>query len=130
VLNRVNLLMEPNTVRWSGAELGEQISQIEAEIEELAEIIESCRKLILVAKVAIAAGGVLILAITVGVIRFDPTVMIGAIAAVIGGTVVFGSNTSTLKQTTTTMEAAKARRAELIMNLRADGGTLQTTWSS
>jgi hypothetical protein len=122
--------MEPNTVRWSGAELREQISQIEAEIEELAEIIESCRKLILVAKVAIAAGGVLILAITVGVIRFDPTVMIGAIAAVIGGTVVFGSNTSTLKQTTTTMEAAKARRAELIMNLRADGGTLQTTWSS
>jgi len=122
--------MEPNTVRWSGAELREQISQIEAEIEELAEIIESCRKLILVAKVAIAAGGVLILAITVGVIRFDPTVMIGAIAAVIGGTVVFGSNTSRLKQTTSTMEAAKARRTELIMNLRADGGTLQTTWSS
>jgi hypothetical protein len=122
--------MEPNTVRWSGAELREQISQIEAEIEELAEIIESCRKLILVAKVAIAAGGALILAITVGVIRFDPTVIIGAIAAVIGGTVVFGSNTSTLKQTTSTMEAAKARRAELIMNLRADGGTLQTTWSS
>jgi hypothetical protein len=125
VLNRVNLLMEPNTVRWGGAELREQISQIEAEIEELAEIIESCRKLILVAKVAIAAGGVLILAITVGVIRFDPTVMIGAIAAVIGGTVVFGSNTSTLKQTTSTMEAAKALRAELTMNLRADGGTLQ-----
>ena len=121
--------MEPNTVRWSGAELREQISQIEAEIEELAEIIESCRKLILVAKVAIAAGGVLMLAITIGLIRFDPTVTIGAIAAVIGGTVVFGSNTSTLKQTTSTMEAAKARRAELIMNLRADGGTLQTTWS-
>src|SRR5262249_4590946 len=122
--------MEPNTVRWSGAELREQISQIEAEIEELAEIIVSCRKLILVAKVAIAAGGVLILAITVGAIRFDPTVTIGAIAAVIGGTVVFGSNTSTLKQTTSIMEAAKARKAELIMNLRADGATRQRTWSS
>src|SRR5258708_31817450 len=107
--------MEPNTVRWSGAELREQISQIEAEIEELAEIIESCRKLILVAKVAIAAGGVLILAITVGVIRFDPTVMIGAIAAVIGGTVVFGSNPRRVKQTIRTIEAAKPRRTARII---------------
>jgi pseudouridine-5'-phosphate glycosidase len=39
--------------------------------------------------------------------------MIGAIAAVIGGTVVLGSNTSTLNQTASAMEAAKARRAEL-----------------
>jgi prefoldin subunit 5 len=109
----------------SAAELREQISQIEAEIEELAEIIESCRKLILIAKAAIIAGGVLILAISVGVIRFDPTVMIGAIAAIIGG-----SNTSTLKQTTSTIEAAKARRAELMMNLGAGSGMLQTTWSS
>jgi hypothetical protein len=104
-----------------GGELHEQIAQIEAEIEELAETIDSCRKLILVAKVTIAAGGVLLLAIIVGLIRFDPTVIIGAIAAVIGGTVIFGSNTSTLKQTIGTMEAAKARRAKLIMNLRADG---------
>jgi hypothetical protein len=64
------------------------------------------------------------------VIRFDPTLMIGAIAAVIGGTVVFGSNTSTLEQTTIAMEAAKARRAKLIMNLGAGGGMLQCTWGN
>src|SRR5262245_20400006 len=97
----------------SSGELREQILQIEAEIEELAERIERCRKIILLAKVAAIAGGVLILAIIIGVIRFDPTVMIGAIAAVIGGTVVFGSNTSTLEETTKSIEAAKARRAEM-----------------
>jgi hypothetical protein len=43
--------------------------------------------------------------------------MIGAIAAVVGGTVVFGSNTSTLKQTTTDMKAAEARRADLISKM-------------
>jgi hypothetical protein len=48
---------------------------------------------------------------------FDSTVMIGALAAVIGGTVVCGSNTSTLKQTMTAMKAAKAHRAGLISRL-------------
>jgi hypothetical protein len=86
---------------------------IEAHIEELADAIERCRKIILISKTAIAAGGTLILAITLGAVRFDHTLMIGAIAAVIGGTVVFGSNTSTLKQITAEIKAAEARRAEI-----------------
>jgi hypothetical protein len=107
-------------------DLHEEILHIEAHIEELADVIESCRKFIFISKVAIAAGGTLILAIIIGAVGFDPTVMIGALAAVIGGTVVCGSNTSTLKQTTTAMKAAEAHRAELIsrMDLRVvgDGG--------
>jgi hypothetical protein len=104
-------------------ELREQILHIEAHIEELADVIEGCRKIIVISKVAIAVGGTLILAITLGAVRFDPTVMIGALAAVIGGTVVFGSNTSTLKQTATAMKAAEAHRAKLIsrMDLRVVG---------
>jgi hypothetical protein len=92
-------------------DLHEEILHIEAHIEELADVIESCRKFILISKVAMAAGGTLILAIIIGAVGFDP-VMIGALAAVIGGTVVCGSNTSTLKQTTTAMKAAEAHRAE------------------
>jgi hypothetical protein len=101
----------------------EQISHIEAHIEELTDIIERCRKIILISKVAIAAGGILILAIIIGAVGFDPTVLIGAIAAVIGGTVVCGSNTSTLKQTMTDMKAAEAHRTELIsrMDLKVVG---------
>ena len=111
-------------------DLHEQILHIEAHIEELTDIIERCRKIILISKAAIAAGGILILAIVVGALGFDPTILIGAIAAVIGGTVVFGSNTSTLKQTVTDMKAAEAHRAELIsrMNLRVvgDGGEVES----
>ena len=104
-------------------DLHEQILHIEAHIEELTDIIERCRKIILISKVAIAAGGILILAIVVGALGFDPTILIGAIAAVIGGTVVFGSNTSTLKQTVTDMKAAEAHRTELIsrMDLKVVG---------
>jgi hypothetical protein len=99
-------------------DLHEQILHIEAHIEELADVIESCRKFILISKAAMAAGGTLILAIIIGAVGFDPTVTIAALAAV-----VCGSNTSTLKQTTTAMKAAEAHRAELIsrMDLRVVG---------
>jgi hypothetical protein len=57
----------------------------------------------------------LILAIIIGAVGFDPTVMTEAIAAVIGGTVIFGSNID--------VKAAEAHRAELIsrMPLRVVG---------
>ena len=63
------------------------------------------------------------MATIIGAVGFDPTILIGAIAAVIGGTVVFGSNTSTLKQTSADMKAAEAHRTELIsrMDLKVVG---------
>ena len=73
-------------------DLHEQILHIEAHIEELTDIIERCRKIILFSKAAVAAGGILILATIIGAVGFDATVLIGAIAAVIGGTLVFGSH--------------------------------------
>ena len=104
-------------------DLHEQVLQIEAHIERLADVIERCRKIILISKAAVVVGGTLILATIIGAIGFDPTIMIGAIATAIGGTVVFGSNMSTLKQTVTNMKAAEAHRTELIgrMDLRVVG---------
>src|SRR5260370_34687709 len=87
-------------------DLHDQISSLEAHIDELTGVIESCRKLILVSKVAIAAGGIWLLAFPFGAIRFDSVAMIGAISAVIRGTVVFGSNTSTSKQAAAAIQAA------------------------
>ena len=101
-------------------DLRDQISSLEAHIDELTELIESCRKAILVSKVVIAAGAIWLLAFTFGAIRFDPMALIGAISAVFGGTVVFGSNRSTSTQAAADIKAAKALRAELIdkINLR------------
>lgn len=96
------------------SDLREEIARLEDEIEERGRTIERCRKIILASKVAVAAGAILIVAMMLGLIAFDPMAMIGAIAAMVGGTVVFGSNTSTLQQTTTAMRAAEAQRAELI----------------
>src|SRR5262249_1295966 len=95
-------------------DLHEQILHIEAHLEELTDTIEGCRKIILISKAAIAAGVIGILAIIAGAVRFDPTVLIGAIAAVVGGMVIVGSNMSTLKQSVTEIKAAETRRAELI----------------
>jgi hypothetical protein len=92
----------------------EQISRLEARIEELAEAIEKCRKVILISKTAIALGAILGLFIMLGVIRIDPMALIGAIAAVIGGTVLLGSNNSTLAEMTAAMKTAETQRAKLI----------------
>ena len=105
------------------AELRDQIARIEADIEQLAEGLDQCRKAMLLSKVAIVAGGALLLAYFLGPIRFDPTILIGAIAAVISGVVLFGSNSSTAKQTMAAMKVAEAQRTELIgmIDLRSVG---------
>jgi hypothetical protein len=98
-----------------------QILRLEDNIEELTEVLERCRKLILISRLAIIAGGICLFVLILGLIRFDAMFMIGAIAAIIGGIVVFGTNTSTSKQTESAIKAAEALRAELIgkINFRA-----------
>jgi hypothetical protein len=49
-------------------------------------------------RIAVAGGGVVLVAI--GAIRFDPSVMGGAVAAVLAGIVAGGSNRSTAKEAT------------------------------
>ena len=109
----------------SDGDLSDQIARIEFDIEQLAETLDGCRKAMLFSKVVITAGGIWILAYFLGAIRFDPTAMIASIAAIIGGVVVFGSNSSTSKQTTAAMKVAETQRAELIdmIDLRAIGAS-------
>src|ERR1700732_103627 len=95
-------------------DLREEIVRLEAEIDELTGVIERSRKVGLIANSAIVVGAMWLLASTVGALSFDPVALISAIAAVIGGIVVFGSNTSTSKQAALGIKAAEARRAELI----------------
>jgi hypothetical protein len=95
-------------------DLRHQIVQLEVEIEQLAETLERCRKAMLISQLAIGAAVIWILAYLVGIVGPVPTAMVGAIAAVIGGVVVFGSNSSTSKRAAAAMKDAETLRAELI----------------
>ena len=92
----------------------EQIVQLEERIDELAARIESCRKFILPSRTAVAVGGGLLIAMMFGAIRFDGMLMMLSIAAVLGGVVLLGSNSSTAKDAAAQLSTAEARRAELI----------------
>lgn len=96
---------------------GNEISRIEAELEELAEVSERCRKIILASKVAIAGGVVLLLVTILGLFGSNQVAAIGSIAVVLGGAVSFGSNLSTLQQTMAAMSAAEALRSDLISTI-------------
>jgi hypothetical protein len=95
----------------------DEISRIEARLEELAEVSERCRKIILVSKVAIAGGVSLLLVMVLGLFESNQVAAIGSIAVVLGGIVSFGSNVSTLRETTAAMRAAEVLRSDLISRI-------------
>jgi len=101
----------------------DEISRIEARLEELAEVSERCRKIIFVSKVAIAGGVALLLFMILGIFGSNQVAAIGAIAAVLGGVVSVGSNVSTLQETMAAISAAEALRSDLIsaIDLRVVG---------
>ena len=92
----------------------DEISRIEARIEELAELAERCRKIILVSRAAIAGGVALLVVVMLGLFGSSQATAIGSIAVVLGGIVSLGSNVSTLRQTMDAISAAEAQRSELI----------------
>jgi hypothetical protein len=101
----------------------DEISRIEAQLEELAEVAERCRKAILVSKAAIAGGVAVPLLMMLGLFGSSQVAAIGSIALVLGGIVWLGSNISSLQQTMAAMSAAEARRSDLIgrIDLRVVG---------
>jgi hypothetical protein len=95
----------------------DEIERLEARIEALAAKIDNCGKFILAGRIATTAGGIVLAAILFGVIRPDLTWMAAAMAAMLGGIVVWGSNGSTAKEAADQLAAAESRRAALIGEL-------------
>ena len=110
MLERVlNLMDEDNPI--------DEISRIEARLDELAEVSERCRKIILVSKAAIASGVALSLVMMLGLLGSGQVATIGSIAMVLAGIVSLGSNVSTLRQTMVAMSAAEVLRSDLISRI-------------
>lgn len=95
----------------------EDIPRIEQRIEELEAAAERCRKLALTARAAIGAGAAWLVLTLFGLVHFAPWLTIAALAAVIGGVVLLGSNATTWKQTEEALRASEALRSELIGRL-------------
>lgn len=101
----------------------DDIARLEERVEALTAERERCRKISFAAKLAIGAGAIWIVLVLVTLIPFAPATFFGAMAAVIGGTVLLGSNKTTWEQTETALHAAENMRAQLIgrMELRVVG---------
>jgi hypothetical protein len=95
----------------------EEIAELEVRIEELAEALERCWKFALAAKIAMIFGALLAAATLLGILTFAPMAMLGAVAALLGGIVLYGSNASTSDELTKSLRGAEARRAALIGQL-------------
>ena len=101
----------------------DDISLIEQRLEELAEVSERCRKIILASKAAIAGGFAVLVVTVLGLFGSSQVAAIGSIAAVLGGIVSLGSNVGTLRQSMAAISAAEALRSDLIgrIDLRVVG---------
>ena len=113
--------MQSETVRAA-------IEELEDEIECLAQMRERCRKVSPAAKIAILAGFAWLGVTLIALVPFWPGPFFAALAAIIGGIVLLGSNKTTWEQTEAALAKAEAARAALIgeIELRVvDGGVRQ-----
>jgi hypothetical protein len=95
----------------------DEISRIEARLEQLAEVAERCRKIILVSKAAIGGGAAMLFVMMLGLFGSSAAAALGSIAVVLGGIVSLGSNVSTLRQTMDAIGDAEALRSDLISGI-------------
>jgi len=95
----------------------DEIVHLEEHVEELAAKIESCRKFILASRIAVAGGGLVLTATLVGAIRSDLGLLAAAVSLLLGGIVVWGSNSSTAKEAMKELAAAESERAALIEHI-------------
>jgi hypothetical protein len=114
----VNIVNDDGPLPGTGDDPRDQIGYLESRLEELTDASARCRKIRLISQMAIAAGGIWMLAVTIGVLAVHPMAMMAAISGVIGGTVMYGSNRTTWREIDAAINDAEAKRASLIDRLK------------
>jgi hypothetical protein len=100
-----------------GGDPQDEIVRLEERIEALGAQIENCRKFILASRIAVAGGTLVLSGMPFGVIKPDPGMLAAAVAALLGGVAVWGSNGSTAKEAAKELAEAEAERSALIEKL-------------
>ncbi len=95
----------------------DQIATLEAEIESLSEQAERCRKTIMLAKLGALAGGLVLIALIVGLLASSAVLLIASVTAVLGGIALAGSSQSTLDALGRDIQQKEALRTEIINRL-------------
>ena len=97
-----------------------EITRLEERIEELHQSIARCDKIAFAARIAIGGGALWLLLALLTILPFSPTGLFGALASVLGGVVLLGSNKTTREEFEAQLGAAEDRRRALIdaMGLR------------
>lgn len=101
----------------------DDIVRLEERIEAMTAELARCRKISFAAKLLIAGGAAWIVLVVVQLIQFAPGTFLAAMAAMLGGIVLLGSNATTWTQTQAALDAAETMRRKLIgrMELRVVG---------
>lgn len=99
----------------------ERIAELEAEIEELRDSADRCRKIEGPAKFAVVLGILLLSATLLKLPATGPVAFVIAITAILGGVALKGSNESTRDNLMARIRVHEAQRAEMIdaLELRA-----------
>jgi hypothetical protein len=85
-----------------------ELAEIEERIEHLRDLIESCRKAMLLSRAAIIAGGILFGVNLIGVIA--PSLLLGLLSftAIIAGIVWFGANKTSREEALAALRVAQS----------------------
>ncbi|HWK95436.1 MAG TPA: hypothetical protein VNR39_08440 [Pseudolabrys sp.] len=95
-----------------------EITRLEERIEELRQALDRCDKLAWAARVAIAGSALWFALVLLSILMFSPAGFAGAMAALLGGFVLAGSNKTTREQTEAALQQAEDRRRALIDSMR------------
>ena len=79
---------------------------------------ERCRKIIMLAKLGALAGGLVLIALVLGLVRSSPVLVVASLTAVIGGIALAGSSQSSLHALCTSIAERERLRTEIIDYLK------------